>query len=243
MNSDRKQFSDIHIHMLPGVDDGARSETDSRDMLEVAYKDGTRVFCLTPHFHPGFFGDNRSAVEKAYQDLRSYALDHYPDLRLFLGNEIRYSPNCVDWLNSGYCRTLNDTRNVLIDFSENVERTVITDAVYRLLNAGYTPVIAHVERYVNLHGDFREVLQYRECGALIQIDGPSLFGGWGFCARQRSRRLIEKQLVDLVCSDAHGTKVRPPQLSPSYEYILQRCGESYANDTCFSNALTLLEIE
>lgn len=236
-------FSDIHIHMLPGVDDGARSAEESRGMLDAACRDGTRVFCLTPHFHPGYFGDNRAAVEKTYGELAAYAREKYPDVRLCLGSELRYAPNSVDWLNQGLCHTMNNTRYVLIDFSERVEIPVVTDAVYRLLNAGYMPILAHVERYGKLHADFRELMQYRECGAVIQIDGPSLFGAWGFQARQRSRRLIDRQLVDLVCSDAHGTENRPPQLSPSFEYITQRCGEAYADAVCRANALQYLEIE
>ena len=243
MDKNKPCFSDIHIHMLSGVDDGAKTETESQDMLDMAYRDGTRVFCLTPHFHPGFFGDNRAASEKAFDSLSSYAREKYPDAKLLLGNELRYSPNCVEWLNQGHCRTMNNTRFALVDFSESVERTVVTDAVYRLLNAGYTPILAHVERYGSLHKDFREIRQYKECGAVIQIDGPSIFGEWGFQARQRSRRLLEARLVDLVCSDAHGTTRRVPQLSASYEYVLQHCGESYAEAVCSSNALKILETE
>lgn len=238
-----EQFADIHIHLLPGVDDGAKDDAESRAMLLQAYQDGTRVLCLTPHFHPVFFGDNREAVQTQYERLRILVKQDYPDLRLALGNELRYSPNCFEWLEKGYCLTLNGTDKVLVDFSEHVERRLVIDAVFRLMNAGYIPVLAHVERYVNLHRDFREILYAKQSGALIQVDADSLFGGWGLLAKSRSRRLLERGLVDLVCSDAHDTRSRTPQLSAAYTYTAERCGMQYADEIFHFNALKVLEIE
>ena len=237
-----KEFADIHIHLLPGVDDGAKNMEDAVKMLEAAKRDGTTVFCLTPHFHPGMFGNNHEAVMRSFQELRIIAEEQFPEVQLYLGNELRYSPNCLSWLQQEMCLTMNGTDCVLVDFMEDEDQKVITDAVYRLLNAGYQPILAHVERYRSLRRDCREILQYKNAGALIQIDGFSLFGGWGVSAKLRSRRLIEHKLVDLVCSDAHGIGARPPQLSQAYEYIKQRCGEKYADSILYENAKNCLQI-
>ena len=72
----RMKFADIHNHTLAAVDDGAKSEQMMYRMLDAAYADGTRILCLTPHFHPGFFGDNRNASEDSFQKLQSYAAQH-----------------------------------------------------------------------------------------------------------------------------------------------------------------------
>lgn len=235
-------FTDIHIHMLSNVDDGASSPTEMRDMLDLAYQDGTRVFCLTPHFHPAYYGDSIQAVESRYSELVDYANEKYPDVRLFLGNELHYNLNCLEWLNQGICKTLNHTRNVLVDFSQNVDRKTIFDAVYRLLNNGYIPVVAHVERYDDLPIDCRDILRLKGCGAYIQIDASSLFGGWGSIARIKSRRMIKKQLVDLVCSDAHDLIRRPPQLSAAYQYVCRKCGLQYADQLFSEIPQIILEI-
>lgn len=237
-----KGFADIHIHMLPGVDDGAKTMEDAVKMLKAACHAGTKVFCLTPHFYPGIFGNNHEAVMEAFQRLRAIAGERFPEVQLYLGNELRYSPNCLSWLEQGTCLTLNGTENVLVDFAEDEDEKTITAAVYRLLNTGFRPILAHVERYRSLRRDCREVLQYRSVGALIQVDGFSLFGGCGMSARIRSRRLIERRLVDLVCSDAHGIATRPPDLSQAYEFIRQRCGEEYADAVLFENAKKCLQI-
>lgn len=236
-------FADIHIHILPGVDDGPQTAQQMQKLLDSAYRDGTRVICVTPHFHPGMFGDNIKASAEGFRILSEYAGEKYPDLKLVRGNELRYSPNCIEWLNQSYCRTMNGTNYVLVDFSEHVNKNIITDAVHRLLNSGYRPILAHVERYRNLSGNLRDLIRCKESGALLQVDGPSLFGGWGLFAKNRSRKIIAHRLADLVCSDAHNVTSRPPQLFPAFAYIQKRCGETYAVEVLYENALRLLNIQ
>lgn len=234
-------FSDIHTHILWGLDDGAKTEEDSKQLLESAYADGSRIIALTPHYHPGYFHNDNRKTEANFRMLSDYAKEKYPSLKLFLGNEIRYSPSCVEWLKNGACLTMNGTSNVLVDFSENEERSVIVNAARQLLNAGYRPVIAHVERYKNLNRNLAEIHQMKYNGAVIQIDASSLFGDWGFFSMQRSRKLIERRLVDLVCSDAHNMIDRKPGLTRAYQYVLRRCGQEYADNTFCHNASSLLE--
>mgnify|MGYP000379279361 CR=1 FL=1 len=69
-------LADIHIHLLFGVDDGAKDEDEMHAILDAAYQAGTRVFCCTPHFHPGYFGDNYDKVNAAFKRLSSYVQKH-----------------------------------------------------------------------------------------------------------------------------------------------------------------------
>lgn len=130
-------YVDIHMHLLSGVDDGAENEIQMQEIIDAAYADGTRTICATKHFHPGYFGDNRNAVEDAFTELKNYA-KKYSDLQLCLGNELRYSSNCLDWLNNGNCMTLNGSRYVLVDFLESDDSEYIVGSALKLLNAGYT---------------------------------------------------------------------------------------------------------
>ena len=85
------QFSDIHIHALCDCDDGAKSLEQMYKMIDAAYVDGTRYICLTPHYNPGYFGENTENVNKSFELLLEYA-KKYPDLQIILGNELRYNP-------------------------------------------------------------------------------------------------------------------------------------------------------
>ena len=138
-------FADIHSHILWNVDDGASSEGMMYQMVDKVYADGVRLLCLTPHFHPGYFGDNRQKSEESFAQLRAYVSEKYPDMELLLGNELRYSPGCGVWLKEGACRTLNGFDLVLVDFAAYEKGSQIVCGLNRLMSMGYVPILAHAE--------------------------------------------------------------------------------------------------
>jgi protein-tyrosine phosphatase len=233
------KFADIHNHTLAAVDDGAKSEQMMYRMLDAAYADGTRILCLTPHFHPGFFGDNRNASEDSFQKLQSYAAQHCPHMQLYLGNELRYSPNCDHWLREGLCRTLNGTAFILVDFAADALSLQIRRGLEQLLSMGYVPVLAHAERYSRL--SVAAIRDFHRNGIRIQINAGSLTGSFGWRARLRAKRLLSEHLVCTVASDGHNLKERPPLLSESYLVAKKLTDPRYADRIFFHNAKNLLE--
>lgn len=232
-------FADIHIHLLYGADDGARTEEQMQQMLDAAYADGTRAICATPHCHPGYYGENGGAVSAAFERLRAYAV-RYPDLELTLGSELRYSPGCLDWLRNGTCRTLNDTRRLLVDFADDDAPDEIITALQKLLNSGYSPVLAHAERYRRLRSDLRELYMLRDWGVLIQVDTQSLLGEWDRSSKKRSHRILAAHLCDIIATDAHDTGSRPPVMSACYQLIARKYGADYAGRVCERTPLAVL---
>lgn len=233
-------FTDLHIHALYGVDDGAKTEAEMRTMVDTSYADGVRMLCMTPHFHPGYFGDNREMTQTAFSALREYVRQRYSDLQLFLGNELRYSRDCISWLRSGQCHTLNGTQYVLVDFSGTEKRSRISSGLECLLNAGYRPVLAHAERYQTLWGQMELLRSFRENGVLLQVDAQSLLGGFGFRTQMQSRRLLKAGLVELICSDSHEVRQRPPELSWCFALVRKTYGIDCARAALRDNGLRLL---
>lgn len=235
------RFADLHNHTLWGVDDGAGTEQEMFAMLDKAYADGVEVICLTPHFHPGYFGVHQEQIDQTFDTLTRYASEKYPDLRLYLGNELRCSGECLSWLESGACRSLNGTDYVLVDFHEGESERNVVRGLQRLLSAGYKPVLAHAERYRNL--SMKAVWELNRNGVWIQIDVQSLFGVYGLGARMRSRNLLRNKLVGIAASDAHGLGRRSPVLSRGYREIERKYGSIYAEGIFWKNPLQLLEGE
>lgn len=233
------QYADIHIHLLSGADDGADSDEMMKQMLDAAYADGTRVICATPHYHPGYFGSNSEASQISFEKLKVMASD-YTDLKLYLGNELRFSPNCLGWLEKSDCRTLNGGRYVLCDFSENEDADKIVHALKSLLNSGHIPILAHAERYSAFHRDLRELWELSNCGVLIQVDAHSVFGEWGHGAARRCKKILDFRLADIAASDAHNVSGRPPQLSKFCEYVTKKYGSDYAKALLWDNPMFIL---
>ncbi len=234
------EFADIHIHALYGVDDGSKNEKETTQMLDAIYADGVRYLCFTPHFHPGYFGDNYEQINQAYHKIRSYANQRYPDLQLFLGNELRYDKGSISWLKEGHCRTMNHTRYVLVDFSERESEKAIIAGLEHLLNSGYVPILAHAERYAKLDFRTKRIREFKENGVWIQLDIQSLYGDFGLAAARRAKAILSNHLADFVATDAHDLVHRPPGLSRGYRYISQNYGESYAAALFKGNALQIL---
>ena len=221
-------YTDMHCHMLFGVDDGAKTREDMQVMLDMAYADGTKRICFTPHYHPGYYGENGRAAFQAFEKAEEYAALKYPDLRLHLGNELHYDQGCREWIADRKVRTINGSRYLLVDFSDNVPAKTVLHAMDCILNFGCRPVIAHIEAYSELRSRLDDIRKLREIGVVIQCDSQSILGDFGMGAKRASRKLLAYGLVDVISSDSHNVKTRPPVLSGCFEYVSKKFGADYA---------------
>ncbi len=232
-------FSDIHMHILYKTDDGPKTREEMFKMADVAYKNGIRLICATPHFCPEFFGDNRESSAHAFEVLKEYCKEKYPDLKLYLGNELYYMHEGVSWLKSGVCRTMGRSRYVLVEFDVNDSENAIAEGIDRLLNSGYIPIIAHAERYRKL--SFGRLWALRQNGALVQVNAQSFKNDFFMLGvKTRLKVMLSENMVDFVSSDAHGSVRRPPEMNFAYDYLVKKYDSEYAERLCRSNAEKLL---
>lgn len=230
-------FVDIHNHSLYGIDDGPKSQEEMQRMLDDAYAQGTRVICFTPHLHPGMFPENDSSREAAFLAAKEYAGSKYPDMELFLACELRYSRNCMNWFCESRFGCIG-RKFVLVDFTADETENHILYGIQDLLRNGYLPVLAHAERYRNLSLAQIEALRRNE--VLIQTDTQSFFGGFGFMTGLRAKRMLKKDLIDIISSDAHDCSRRPGDMRECCRYIKRKKSAAYAQALCASNARRLL---
>lgn len=236
-------YVDIHIHALSGVDDGARTDEEMYQMIDKAYLSGTRVICFTPHCAPEYFGFNADQINRSFRKAKVYIKKRYPDMQAYLGNELQYSPEFSSWIHSGKCRTMNGTRYLLVDFALSEEKEKIVRGVQSILNIGYHPILAHVERYANLRRDLNTLYEIKHDGTLLQMDSQSLLGGFGFGVKLASRRILKERLIDLISSDAHRVEGRTPDMTGAYKYVLDKYGKNRAERLFSANALRILNGE
>ena len=221
---------DIHCHTLCGVDDGAANEREMHEMLRMAYEDGIRKICFTPHFDPKTeSGESNNATPASFSLAEEYCRAHLPDMQLLLGNELSYRVGCIESLVRGDCRTLAGGRYVLVDFLMVRDLSEIQRGISAIANSGYIPIVAHVERYECLKGKHREIARFGEEGALIQINVESLRYGPLSSTGRLVRRLLSDRIVDLVASDAHNLTTRPPRLAEAYKHICAKYGRDYGD--------------
>lgn len=244
-------FADLHCHMLYGIDDGASSRDEMFEMLDASYRNGTRIICFTPHFNPYVMTCGENGIREAMEKLRFdtdavyaetyYAVkNRYPDIRLFLGNEIMYHSEMVSELEEGFCKPLSKTKFVLVEFFENTDRYEILRGLNSISSSGYTPILAHAERYESLRNDDPLIDKIAESGTLIQLNAGAVTGKRGIGIHLYCKKLLKKNIVSLIASDAHDVKFRPPILSDCYKTITRICGTEVADKIMLSNPRKIL---
>lgn len=233
---------DMHCHILPGVDDGARNEGSTERMLNIAYKDGIDYIVATPHFEYGQEIETSEELKKKYQKVREKWKAMGPKKELFLGNEVFYSEGMVETLNSRMALTMNNTKYVLVEFGMDAGPQYVQRAIQKLRYAGYRPIIAHVERYPLLqsHKVLKEII---DTGAYLQVNAKTITGEHGFMGKFRAMRAIKSNLIHFVASDGHDSKARKPELKQCRECLEKKIGREKARQIFEENPIRMLKGE
>ena len=225
-------FIDVHTHILPGVDDGSKNMEQSLAMLELAYAEGIRTVFLTSHFDCYTERPSASELLEKTRVLQEEISKIHPDMKLLTGNEILYSYGVLEALTAGKALTMNNTSYVLVEFYPTEEYSVIKKALRQLMNAGYQPIIAHVERIRCLRNQWNLLDELKEQDVLFQMNASSLSGSFLDSKVRYCRKLIRESYIDLIATDAHDMDQRKPLYANAAKWIYENCGEEEMNYLC-----------
>ena len=224
-----KRFTDIHHHLLYGIDDGPESSRKMYAMLRRAEEQGVNRIVATPHVTPGVKRFNRKQYDKALQDARDYCARKGFDIEIFEGAEILYTDQSCRHLQEDRVPTLAGTDRVLVEFSPDVRFERMREALRRLASGGFSPVVAHVERYQCLvRWPARAERLKDEINIYYQVNCSTIIRCKGFFVRRFMRRMLDYELIDAVASDAHNTTSRPLQMRKAWSILRRDYGSEYA---------------
>lgn len=233
-------YTDMHCHILPHIDDGADTMEEALAMLRLSGEQGVRTVLLTPHYRRGYFETSRDDVERQFKRLRMCAAGEGIDIELYLGCELYRADGMQKILEADERYCINATRYVLLEFSPNDLADTIWRCTVDLLISGYRPVIAHAERYQAVR-DMRFVRKLVDAGAYIQVNAGSILGWNGWAVKRLCRKLLSKELVHLVGSDAHGMQGRVPCIGPCADYLAKKIGSEIVQKLLAENPKAVLE--
>ena len=234
-------FTDIHTHILPGVDDGAQGMPEALRLLRMAWDNGTRTVILTPHYRGKYKENTPAWLQENLLLLKGMAGIEFPDMRLYLGNEIAYEADAPEALFTKRVLTLNGSRYALLEFRTNSLRSQITAGVSETVRNGFVPIVAHVERYDVSRKDLTLTEELLEMGALLQLNADSILGTNGYGVKRFCHKLLKERAVQFVASDAHDSKHRPPLLRECFLHVRKKYGMDYAEALFYGNAQAVIE--
>lgn len=213
-NNGRDFFVDIHSHILPGIDDGARDWTMFDDMLETAENSGVGCIIATPHYISESYENTSEIVEKCIDELRSRrtaAVESEPDFNgvlIYPGAEIFIDPGVPQKLKSGIVPTLAKTSFALVELPCSFLPPHAGDFFYDLQISGFRPVLAHPERYSYLVDNEKYINELMNRGVFFQINSAAIIGINGKSVQNAALKLIKNGFCHYVASDSHSSGTR-----------------------------------
>ncbi len=216
-------FADLHHHVLWGVDDGPQAAEEMHAQLKMAHEDGISAIAATCHAYPRIQPFDMARYQQRLAEANAYCQDMGWPLQVLPGCEIRYSARVPDMLRAGELLTLNGTRYVLVEFAEDFSFQEITRAANRLYQAGYWPIVAHVERCRSLVRAPQKAIDARDDLCLMyQMNCDTLLDPHGFFEKRFVRKLLDARAIDLIATDAHNQTTRPIRLGDAYRSLEKR---------------------
>lgn len=230
-SSEPVNFIDIHSHILPGVDDGARDLDESLLILKEAVDSGVKEITLTPHFP--YNGVELNKITHQFDSFREIVSQRGVDITLNCGTELMLCPELPELIKDDKRLTINGKGKYALIEMPFFELPMYAPSVFfSLLAHGVTPIWAHPERCQEVINDFSVTRILVENGVLLQINAGSLIGMYGKAVKNAASQLTQEGLVSILASDAH----RPGQydiMPKAYMYLEKVAGKEKAVDMTF----------
>lgn len=221
-------MTDIHCHILPGIDDGSASMEESLAMARTAISSGVTAMAATPHFRGT--QDSLAALPRIYaryqQLCQALSRARIP-LELYPGAEILCLPETARLAKQKQLPTLGETDYVLAEFFFDETQAFMDEMLSHLGAQGYRPVVAHPERYEAVQRDPAIVERWFRRGCVIQLNKGSVLGAFGSRVQKTAAIFLNNGLAHLIASDAHGPQRRTTDMRLLRQRLEARYDEAY----------------
>ncbi len=234
---------DIHIHLLPGVDDGPETLEESVEMCRAALASGCDALIATPHQRREWSNQDPESLRRLLRRVQE-AVGSSP--RLYLGAEVRVDSGLLEELEADEhtgLLGLGGSRYLLVEFSDASDAAEIEGFVHEASLMGFRPVVAHPEFVPALASEPGLVRRLVDRGAMMQVTAMTVTGQAGRSLQRVVHRLIDAELVHFVASDAHSMEWRPPGLREAQSAIGERWGQEVALRLTETNARAVVASE
>ncbi|MFC4557948.1 tyrosine-protein phosphatase [Virgibacillus kekensis] len=222
---------DIHSHILPGLDDGAKTVTESIVMAQEAAEEGITKIVATPHHNNGTYNNFGNDIAQAVTALNGQLEKENIPVEVLEGQETRIYGDLLNDLENDKVLSLNRTSGyVLVELPSLQVPKYTTQLLFDMQIAGYKPVIVHPERNQELLENPDKLYRIVKNGGLTQITAANLLGLRGKKIQRFTNQLIDANLTHFIASDAHGVKNRSFHMREAFTYIKK----TYGNATAFN---------
>lgn len=198
--------TDIHSHFIPGIDDGCKTLDDSVSLIRSMIELGFRKLITTPHIMSDFFQNTPETILPGLEKLRNRLSQEFLHIELEAAAEYYLDDGFLKLLNQGNLLTFGAEKYLLVEVSYINYPENINHIGFDILSKGYTPVLAHPERYPYWGVKFEEYARLKSMGFLFQLNTNSLSGYYGPEVKKTAEKLAAENMIDFIGSDTHHDK-------------------------------------
>lgn len=193
----------MHSHLLPNLDDGVTSLDETLTCLKQFAEWGIRKVITTPHISRDYYPNDIPTILESLDTVRALIAQEELPITIDVAAEYLLDDFFIESLNEGEVLSFGSKRYLLIETGWSAPPMRLSDMLFRIQTRGYTPVLAHPERYKYYHNDKAALMHLREVGCLFQLNWMSLCGRYGSSVEKQARFLLHEHAVDFIGSDFH----------------------------------------
>ncbi|MBP2656634.1 MAG: Protein-tyrosine-phosphatase [Firmicutes bacterium] len=234
---------DVHSHILPNFDDGAKDEETALAMLALAFENGTGTIVATPHVMVNEWLPEWETVVAECDRLAQLATAQGTDITICPGAEVAMEYDILEKLEKPGPYCINGSRYILVELPANYIPAYADEFFFILQTRGFYPILAHPERNPELAHRPERLVEWIEKGILVQMNGTSITGKMGSRVMKFAEQLVVRRMVHCLGSDAHGLRTRRPKLTDAFEKISDLRGKAAAEAIAKQNPAKVLRGE
>lgn len=233
---------DLHCHLLPGIDDGAKDMETALALARMAVASGTTHMVCTPHLHPGRYENTAASIVKSLTGFRQALRQADIPLQVGAAAEVRFDMEIMMQLAAGelpFIGRWQDKDVMLLEFPHGEIPFGAERLTQWLLQRNVLPMIAHPERNKGVMRMPSQLKPFIQQGCLLQVTAGSLAGRFGERAQELAEQLLQEDVVTVIASDAHNLQHRPPLLAEGRERAAALIGDAAAEALVLTRPATI----
>lgn len=194
---------DIHSHLIPNLDDGVSNLEETVTCLKQLSNWGIQKVITTPHVNRDWYPNTTAMIKQGLKTVQQFVADQQLPLTVSVAAEYMLDDFFLDQLRKGDLLSFGEKQYLLIEAGWFTAPFGIADILVQIQKRGYTPVLAHPERYAYYHNDANTLAYLRELGCLFQLNWMSICRRYGSRVEKQARYLLQQRWVDFIGSDIH----------------------------------------
>lgn len=195
--------NDIHSHLIPGIDDGSPEMETTIVLLKKFIDLGYKKVITTPHVMSDYYKNNPEIILSGLNNVRKEIKKQNLDIEIEAAAEYNLEPEFEKLLDDGKLLSFGAEKYLLFELSFFDEPLRLNETIWKMIEKGFRPVLAHVERYGYWHNNYDKVEEMINRGVKLQLNIGSITGAYGPEVKKFAERLIKDEIIEFVGSDCH----------------------------------------